>query len=98
VFLSGIIEVMIRDRMYDLNEVPVDLTVHEIIDSMNTICVQNISDSGNAYIGGTSVSYSSYGHKLFPGSSITMELSASSRIYAVGDEGVSRAILEIDIT
>ena len=89
---------MIRHRMYDLNESPVDLTVHEIIDSMNTICVQNIADSGNAYIGGASVSSSLYGHKLFPGSSITMELSASSRIYAVGDEGVSLAVLEIDIT
>ena len=84
--------------MYELSDAPVDLTVHEIIDSMNTICIQNIASSGNAYIGDSYVSGSFYGHKLFPGSSITMELSASSHIYAVGDADVSLAVLEIDIT
>ena len=89
---------MIRHRMYDLGDSPIDVTVHEIIDSMNTICIQNIASSGNAYIGDISVSGSSYGHKLFPGSSITMELSASSHVYAVGDPDVRIAVLEIDIT
>ena len=84
--------------MYDLNSTPTDLTVHEIIDSMNTICVQNVSSSGCIYVGSENVSLNLYGHKLFPGYSITMELSASSRIYAVGDTGTTAAVLEIDIT
>lgn len=89
---------MIRHRMYNLSATPTDLTIHDVIDSMNTMCVQNVSAAGNVYVGDSDVSTTSYGHKLFPGYSITMELAASSRIYAVGDTGTSVAILEIDIT
>lgn len=89
---------MIRHRMYSLNGTPQDLTIHEVIDSMNTLCVQNVSAVGNIYIGSENVSDISYGHKLYPGYSMTMELSASSRVYAVGDSGTTAAVLEIDIT
>lgn len=84
--------------MYSLNSTPVNLVIHETIDSMNTLCVQNISSSGNVYIGSSNVTSSMYGHKLFPGSSIAIELAAAANLHAVGDDGTSVAVLEVLIT
>ena len=89
---------MIKHRMYSLNSTPVNLVVHETIDAMNTLCIQNISSTGNVYIGSDSVTSSLYGHKLFPGSSLTIELSAAANIYAVGDSGTTVAVLESEVS
>lgn len=84
--------------MYSLNSTPVNLVIHETIDAMNTLCIQNVSANGNVYIGSNSVNSSSYGHKLFPGSSLTIELSAAANIYAVGDVNTTVAILESEVS
>ena len=84
--------------MYSLNGTPTNLVVHEVIDTMNTLCIQNVSSTGYVYIGSDSVTTSVYGHKLFPGSSLTIELSAAANIYAVGDTGTTVAILESEVS
>ena len=84
--------------MYSLNSTPVNLVVHEVVDSMNTLCIQNVSRAGNVYIGSDNVTSSLYGHKLFPGASLTIELSAAANIYAVGDTGTTVAILESEVS
>lgn len=66
------------------------------IDSRCTLSIQNIMNTGYAYIGNASVTNSSYGHKLYPGQSFTIELSKGDDLYAVADSGVQVALFEID--
>lgn len=89
---------MIKHRMYSLNSSPTNLVIHEVIDSMNTLSIQNVSSSGFVYIGTSSVTSSSYGHKLFPGSSLNIDLAAATNIYAVGDAGTTIAVLESQLS
>lgn len=89
---------MIKQRMYDLNGTPVNISIHEVIDSMNNLCIQNISNTGNVYIGTSAVTTTSYGHRLYPGSSLTIELAAAANIYAVGESGTKIAVLELEVT
>lgn len=89
---------MLKHRMYSLNGTPTNMAVHELIDTMNTICIQNVSSTGSVYIGTSSVTTSLYGHKLFPGSSITLDVAAAQDIYAVGDTGTTVAVLELGTT
>lgn len=69
----------------------------EVIDPLIILSIQNIADTGYAYIGNESVSLSDYGHKLYPGQSFTIELAPNDKIWAVGDTGVSVAIFTLDI-
>lgn len=89
---------MIKHRMYSLNSTPVNLVVHEVIDSMNTLCIQNVSTSGFVYLGMSNVTSSSYGHKLFPGASLNIDLAAATNIYAVGDAGTTVSVLESQLS
>jgi hypothetical protein len=85
-----------KQRMLSLNSTAQNLVYRETVHSVNTLVVQNISQTGFAYIGTIDVSSSSFGFKLFPGQSFTVELAYSDNIYAVGDSGVQVSILEID--
>lgn len=87
---------MIKHRIIPLNLTPVDLTWSGIIDPPNTLSVQNISDSGYAYLGGEDVSILDYGHKLYPGQSFTIELAPADKLYAISDTNISVAIFELD--
>jgi hypothetical protein len=87
---------MIKHRMYSLDSTPTNLVVHETVDPTNTLCIQNVSSTGNVYLGSSSVSSVSYGHKIFPGASFTIDMSSSGNIYAVGDSGTTVAILELE--
>lgn len=88
---------MIKQRIQALNGTPVDLTYTGIIDPLTVLSVQNIMDSGYAYLGGENVSINNYGHKLYPGQSFTIELAPNDKLFAVGDSGVSVAIFTLDI-
>ena len=79
-----------------LNGTPQNLVTREIIHSTNTLSIQNIMDTGYAYLGNENVSLSNFGHKLYPGQSFTVELSSSDNIYAIGDAGVQVAVMELD--
>jgi hypothetical protein len=75
---------MIRTRNVSLSTTaPVELTISDIVQSSNTIIVQNDNNSGYLYLGSNAVSSTNYGFKLFPGQGFTIELSAYSRLYAV---------------
>jgi len=88
---------MIKQRIQALNGTPVDLTYTGVIDPLTVLSVQNIMDSGYAYLGGENVSINNYGHKLYPGQSFTIELAPNDKLFAVGDAGVSIAIFTLDI-
>lgn len=88
---------MLKHRIITLNSTAQDLVTHETVDALAVFSIQNIMSSGFAYLGNSSVSSSSYGHKLYPGQSFTIELAPSDRIYAVGDSGVQVAIFSLDI-
>lgn len=86
----------LKQRKLSLTSTPQNLVYREVVHSLNTLVVQNISQVGFAYIGTSDVSSSNFGFKLFPGQSFTIELSYSDNIYAVGDSGVEVSILELD--
>jgi hypothetical protein len=72
---------------------PVALTYEDTVQSSYTLIVQNNNNSGYVYIGGSDVSTSSYGYKIYPGQGFTIELSAFNRIYAVSSNGGMTASL-----
>jgi hypothetical protein len=82
---------MLRTRNLTLNGTAQQITIDDTIDNPNTISIQNTADSGYAYLGNESVTSSNYGHKLFPGQTFSVELSAEDKIFAVGDSGVTVA-------
>jgi hypothetical protein len=72
---------------------PTALTYEDNVQSSYTLVVQNNNDSGYLYLGGSNVSTSSYGYKLFPGQGLTVELSAFNRLYAVCSTNTMTAAL-----
>lgn len=89
---------MIRTRNHTLSGTPLEMTIEDMINTPNTISIQNTSSSGYAYLGNESVSASSYGFRLYPGHSFQADLAADHKIWAVGDSGVSVAIMVIEKT
>jgi hypothetical protein len=88
---------MIKQKIQALNGTPVDLTYTGLIDPLTVLSIQNIMDSGYAYLGNENVSVNNYGHKLYPGQSFTIELAPNDKLFAVGDSGVSIAVFSLDI-
>ena len=87
---------MLRTRNLTLSGTAQELTVNDIVDTPNTLSVQNLSDTGYAYLGNSGVTTSSYGHKLFPGQSFSIELESDDQIWAVGDSGVTVAVFILE--
>jgi hypothetical protein len=85
-----------RHKIESLNSTPVNLVVREATDARNSMSIQNISNTGFAYLGASGVTSSSFGIKLFPGQIYTIELASSDDIWAVGDSGVQVAVFNID--
>ena len=85
-----------RHKIQALNSTPVNLVIREATDARNSMSIQNVSNTGFAYIGAEGLTSSDYGIKLFPGQIYTIELAPSDDIWAVGDNGVSVAIFNID--
>lgn len=86
----------LKHRIVSLNGTAQNLVVREATDARNTLSIQNVANTGFAYLGNSTVTTSSYGYKLFPGQSFIIEMASSDDIYAVGDSGVSVAIFNID--
>ena len=87
---------MLRTRNLTLNGTAQELTINDIVDTSNTLSVQNLSDTGYAYLGSASVTSSTYGHKLFPGQSFSIELEPNDQLWAAGDSGVTVAVLILE--
>jgi hypothetical protein len=88
---------MIRTRNLTLNGTAVEASITDAIQANNDIAIQNTSPDKYAYVGNSSVTTSSYGFKLFPGQTITLELDANEKIYVCGDSGATVAILILEI-
>ena len=70
------------------------MTVSDDLETPNTVSIQNTSDSATLYLGGTSVSSSSYGVRLLAGQIWSADLGAYDKLYAVGTGTVAVLILE----
>lgn len=88
---------MLKHRVISLNDTPQDLVIHEPVDALAVFSVQNTMSVGFAYLGNSSVTSTSYGHKLYPGQSFTIELAPNDKLFAVGDTGVKVAVFSLDI-
>ena len=83
----------IRTRNLSLNGTPLELTVYDTEDNrVNSLSVQNLSETAVAYIGTSSVSSTVFGHKLYPKQSFSIDLNPLDRLYAVGEAGVTVAV------
>ena len=85
---------MLRTRNLTLTSTPTLLTLSDDLETPNTVSIQNTSDSATLYLGGTSVSSSSYGVRLLAGQIWSADLGAYDKLYAVGTGTVAVLILE----
>jgi hypothetical protein len=85
---------MLRTRNLTLSSTPTLLTIVDELDTPNTISVQNTDASATVYLGGDTVSSSSYGVKLAAGQIWSADLGAYDKLYATGTAGVAVLILE----
>jgi len=85
---------MLRTRNLTLTSTPTLLTITDEIDSLNTVSIQNTSASETLYLGGETVSSSSYGVKLSPEQIWSADLGAHDKLYAVGAGTAAVLILE----
>jgi hypothetical protein len=85
---------MLRTRNLTLTSTPTELTINDEVNNPNTVSVQNTDASATLYIGGPSVSSSSYGIKLLAGQIWSGDLGAYDKIYAVGTGTCAVMILE----
>ncbi|MEN9389435.1 MAG: hypothetical protein RLY61_519 [Candidatus Parcubacteria bacterium] len=85
---------MLRTRNLTLSSTPTLLTTTDEVETDNTISVQNTSDTATLYLGGPSVSSTSYGIRLLSGQIWSADLGPYDKLYAVGTGTVSVLILE----
>jgi hypothetical protein len=83
---------MLRTRNLTLNSTPTLLTIVDGIETPNDFSIQNTHASAYAYIGTSAVSPTNYGHKLYPGQTFSIVLTAYDDLYAVGDSGSTVAV------
>lgn len=85
---------MLRTKNLTLSGTAQELTIDDLVDSPNTISVQNTDLLAPLYIGSESVTTSYYGIKLAPGQMWSADLGPYDRLYAVGSSTVAVLILE----
>jgi hypothetical protein len=83
---------MLRTRNLTLTSTPTLLTIADVIETPNDFSIQNTHASAYAYLGTSTVSSTSYGHKLYPGQTFSITLAAYDDLYAVGDSGSTVAV------
>ena len=85
---------MLRTKNLTLSGTAQELTIDDMIDTPNTISVQNTDLFAPLYIGNELVTTSSYGIKLAPGQMWSADLGPDDKLYAVGSSTVAVLILE----
>jgi len=85
---------MLRTKNLTLSSTAQELTIDDVVNTPNTISVQNTDSSAPLYIGNESVTTTNYGIKLSAGQAWSADLGANDKIYAVGTSTVSVLILE----
>lgn len=88
---------MIRHKNLTLSGTAVEVSYTDEVQEPNQISIENTSSSGYAYIGTSAVTTSSYGFKLFPGQTLTMDLNSFDVLYACGDSGVTIAVMVVEL-
>jgi hypothetical protein len=86
---------MLRTRNLTLTSTAQEITINDMINTANTISVQNTDASAPVYIGNESVTSSNYGIKLSAGQIWSADLGPNDQVYAVGTSTASILILEI---
>lgn len=62
------------------------------------ITIQNVNDSGYIYIGGEGVTDTSYGFRLMPQHSFSIELPGEDALYLIADNnGMKAAVLQTNL-
>jgi len=88
---------MIRHAIKTLSTTePIELTINDNINGVSTLVVQNISETGSVYLGGSTVSSNDYGFIIYPKQAFTVELRPFDRIYAVGSSSFNIACMSIE--
>jgi hypothetical protein len=85
---------MLRTRNLTLTSTAQEITINDMIDTANTISVQNTDASAPVYIGNELVTSSNYGIKLSAGQIWSADLGPDDQVYAVGTSTASILILE----
>jgi hypothetical protein len=85
---------MLRTRNLTLSSTAQELTIDDMVDTPNTISVQNTDLSAPLYIGGEAVTTLSYGIKIAPGQMWSADLGPDDKLYAVGSSTVAVLVLE----
>jgi hypothetical protein len=85
---------MLRTKNLTLSGTAQELTIDDMVDTANTISVQNTDSSAPLYIGNESVTTTNYGIKLSAGQIWSADLGPDDKIHAVGTATVSVLILE----
>lgn len=91
--ISGSVDVFSKGSTIETSSETVGVTAVELVGpdvSRRSLVIQNLSPSGNVFIGGSGVTVDD-GLKVAAGSSFVLDKAASSAIYAIGD------IADIDI-
>jgi hypothetical protein len=57
------------------------------------ITIQNVTESGNIYVGGEGVSTTNYGFRLTPDTAISFELPGLDALYLIADEANRQAAI-----
>ena len=88
---------MIRHSLKTLSTtIPVELTIDDSVNGVNTFIVQNTSETEYIYIGNSNVSSSDYGFMIYPRQAFTIELRPYDRVYAVGSAVISAVCMSIE--
>jgi hypothetical protein len=85
---------MLRNKNLTLSGTAQELTIDDVVDTANTISVQNTDSSAPLYIGNESVTTTNYGIKLSAGQIWSADLGPDDKIYAVGTSTAAIMILE----
>ena len=75
---------------------PVELTFEDSINGVNTLIVQNISETDYIYIGTDSVTSTDYGFLLYPRQAFTVELRPADKLYAVASGVIAAVCMSIE--
>jgi len=83
----------VSHQLFTVGSNAVAISNHSIFGFSTSICIQNTSSSVSIYLGGSSVSSTSFGFRLDPGQTFTADLSGQdSVIWAIAGNGLSAAI------
>jgi hypothetical protein len=78
----------VSHQLFQVDGNPVAITNHSIFGFGTSVCIQNTSGSAYVYLGGSTVSPTSFGFRIDPGQTFTADLAGQdSVIWAIAGNG-----------